>query len=324
MQCKRGLSDIVSTVLIILLALAAVAIVWGFISLALRQSGASISNNDLCLSADITPVKCEYTYDGTGYTLTNIILKHSGGEDVKSMKAVLTLGEGADETTEIEDAVSIGLLSTHNFATQLDAVITNDGYSDLKPTGLEAGASITTEDGKEFTCPQVSSKIACTPVGSAPPAALLCDNGIDDDADGETDLLDYGCTSTSDNSELGTTQCGDGTDNDVDSAVDQDDTGCSGPADNAEANCGNGILETSLGELCDDGNTVTGDGCSATCTIQTGWTCPTPGAACNGICGDLLVVGSEECDAGPSGGSSSDCTVSFYCNSDCTCAPPAP
>lgn len=29
--------------------------------------------------------------------------------------------------------------------------------------------------------------------------------------------------------------------------------------------CGNGILEPSLGEECDDYNTVNGDGCSSTC-----------------------------------------------------------
>lgn len=32
--------------------------------------------------------------------------------------------------------------------------------------------------------------------------------------------------------------------------------------------CGNGILETNRGEECDDGNTDSGDGCSATCTIE--------------------------------------------------------
>jgi cysteine-rich repeat protein len=30
--------------------------------------------------------------------------------------------------------------------------------------------------------------------------------------------------------------------------------------------CGNGKLEA--GEECDDGNTVSGDGCSCTCTIE--------------------------------------------------------
>jgi cysteine-rich repeat protein len=33
--------------------------------------------------------------------------------------------------------------------------------------------------------------------------------------------------------------------------------------------CGNGELEE--GEVCDDGNTVSGDGCNATCTLQDNW-----------------------------------------------------
>lgn len=35
--------------------------------------------------------------------------------------------------------------------------------------------------------------------------------------------------------------------------------------------CGNGTITGA--EACDDGNTVDGDGCSATCTAETGWTC---------------------------------------------------
>ena len=35
--------------------------------------------------------------------------------------------------------------------------------------------------------------------------------------------------------------------------------------------CGNSLRET--GEECDDGNTISGDGCSASCYIEYGWTC---------------------------------------------------
>lgn len=38
--------------------------------------------------------------------------------------------------------------------------------------------------------------------------------------------------------------------------------------------CGNGLLENT-GEQCDDGNSLSGDGCSATCTVESGYTCPT-------------------------------------------------
>jgi cysteine-rich repeat protein len=47
--------------------------------------------------------------------------------------------------------------------------------------------------------------------------------------------------------------------------------------------CGNGVVEP--GEQCDDGNTVSGDGCSATCQNEV-------------VCGDGVVEGDEECDDG--------------------------
>ena len=51
--------------------------------------------------------------------------------------------------------------------------------------------------------------------------------------------------------------CTDGRDNDADGLVDTDDSDC--------WVCGDGTISAGAGEECDDGNTVTGDGCSATC-----------------------------------------------------------
>ncbi|WP_434385871.1 HYR domain-containing protein [Melittangium boletus] len=57
---------------------------------------------------------------------------------------------------------------------------------------------------------------------------------------------------------LSAEDCADGEDNDGDGQVDWDDTDCHV--------CGNGHVDP--GEACDDGNTVSGDGCSATCTQE--------------------------------------------------------
>ncbi len=35
--------------------------------------------------------------------------------------------------------------------------------------------------------------------------------------------------------------------------------------------CGSGYIDS--GEQCDDGNTVSGDGCSAICQVETGYVC---------------------------------------------------
>ncbi|MDI3281758.1 DUF4215 domain-containing protein [Polyangium sp. 15x6] len=55
--------------------------------------------------------------------------------------------------------------------------------------------------------------------------------------------------------------------------------------------CGNGVVE--IGEGCDDGNTTAGDGCSSTCQVQPGYTCPTPNAPCVEI--DECALGTDNC-----------------------------
>ncbi len=59
--------------------------------------------------------------------------------------------------------------------------------------------------------------------------------------------------------------------------------------------CGDGRKKSS--EICDDGNTVSGDGCSNLCLIEVGWICSGGSATnkdtCYAICGDGIRVISE-------------------------------
>ena len=97
--------------------------------------------------------------------------------------------------------------------------------------------------------------------------------------------------------------------------------GNGGPCTKAPVNsCGDGTVAGN--EECDDGNTVSGDGCSSTCAVEAGYTCPTPGKACKKIefCGDGVVnldIG-EQCDDGNAlsgDGCSAVCTIepNFFC-----------
>ncbi len=80
----------------------------------------------------------------------------------------------------------------------------------------------------------------------------------------------------------------------------------------APPGCGDGIVQTSLGEQCDDGNTLAGDGCSGTCQVEPNHTCPPQGGPCvvSFTCGDGVVNPGEACDQGKyqgSPGCSADC-----------------
>jgi fibro-slime domain-containing protein len=64
-------------------------------------------------------------------------------------------------------------------------------------------------------------------------------------------------------------------------------------------NCGNGELTSD--EACDDGNTLSDDGCANNClSVEPGWSCVKPGQPCRPIarCGDGLAVFPEQCDDG--------------------------
>ena len=60
--------------------------------------------------------------------------------------------------------------------------------------------------------------------------------------------------------------------------------------------CGDG--HRGMGEPCDDGNTLSGDGCSAECRSEQGWRCAAEGKPCTTICGDGSLAGRETCDDG--------------------------
>jgi cysteine-rich repeat protein len=60
--------------------------------------------------------------------------------------------------------------------------------------------------------------------------------------------------------------------------------------------CGNG--RQTRDEACDDGNTLSGDGCSGDCKqIEPGYHC-VPGWPCSPICGDGVIKAGETCDDG--------------------------
>lgn len=65
---------------------------------------------------------------------------------------------------------------------------------------------------------------------------------------------------------------------------------------NPALRCGDGIQQT--GEVCDDGNDVSRDGCSEGCfAVEAGWSCPSGGGACRlPLCGNRVLDLGEACD----------------------------
>jgi cysteine-rich repeat protein len=78
----------------------------------------------------------------------------------------------------------------------------------------------------------------------------------------------------------------------------------------AAVRCGDGVRAGA--ETCDDGNTASGDGCSESCRIESGYRCT--GTTCSPLCGDRIIAGGELCDDG-------NTTDGDGCSAGCTAEP---
>jgi Tfp pilus assembly protein FimT len=81
MNNRKGLSDVVTTVLIILLVLAAVALIWGFLMPFFRGSGNQITSATSCLNLQMEVASCKNVSSGTNENY-NITYRWTGGSDL--------------------------------------------------------------------------------------------------------------------------------------------------------------------------------------------------------------------------------------------------
>ncbi|HSA59636.1 MAG TPA: choice-of-anchor Q domain-containing protein [bacterium] len=71
-----------------------------------------------------------------------------------------------------------------------------------------------------------------------------------------------------------------------------------------EVACGDGVLQTFAGEDCDDGNAVSGDGCSDACAVESGFTCTGSPSTCTATGGSTGGTTGGSTSGGGSGGCS--------------------
>src|SRR3989344_4011525 len=98
MMNKRGLSGIIATVLIILLALAAVVIIWAFISPILEKGGGGISDQSDLVSV-VYVIESVQTQANPPNTLSVLLKRESGGGRASDVFPVLVV-ESNDRSLE--------------------------------------------------------------------------------------------------------------------------------------------------------------------------------------------------------------------------------
>ena len=168
MKKKRGLSDIVTTLLFVLLALGAVMLVWTLVRTQLTGSGSQIEITKACLDLGVEPVKCEYVYNEShpqGIPEITILYKR-GNEDLpetltfEKINLILEFKDGTTGIYVAEGADYIpGIVETKGDTWGSGAWWSGAKASDWV-SEFSLAPVLVTETGEEKTCPE-TARIPC-------------------------------------------------------------------------------------------------------------------------------------------------------------------
>ena len=146
MQSKKGLSDVVTTVLIILLALAAVVIVWSFVKPTIDKAGSQLTT--ACVDLEVVPVSC--TYNATTGNATFVVKKAAGDDALAGVKIIATLNDSSTEVIDVTSGLP-GTLETKTFTASAGGKVVS-----FKTAGV-----VGTEGGDSKTCPESATSVTC-------------------------------------------------------------------------------------------------------------------------------------------------------------------
>ncbi|MFA5953407.1 MAG: archaellin/type IV pilin N-terminal domain-containing protein [Candidatus Pacearchaeota archaeon] len=144
MNNKKGLSDVVTTLIIILLVLIAVGVIWGVVNNLLNKSKGSIEGSTKCFDLDITATKLNQTSNVTGdYALT---LKRSAtGDNVEIFaKVVVSNNMNSSGVLDIGSQGGLTPLGVKTYTLQ------NTGITDVSK--VEVTPYYIDENGQEKLC----------------------------------------------------------------------------------------------------------------------------------------------------------------------------
>jgi len=144
---RKGLSDVITTVLIILLVLAAVVLIWSFIRRPLESGGKQIEASGQCLQLDLVPTAC--TNNSANATVT---VQWKGGSDVE-LKKVKIVVSGKDGTNKVLEVNAPSPLATVSGTVNITGV--------PGPYVASVAGVVSTTDGSLVTCPESLTKISC-------------------------------------------------------------------------------------------------------------------------------------------------------------------
>ncbi len=151
MKNTKGMSEVVTTVIFVSLALIAIGIVWAVINGVVQRGSADVTSTETCLKFDVSPTAATCVVNDCSVTL----YRKSGGADIKGVKIVFKDATGASGDV-IDYPLNIEALKT----VVLDKT-TVPALADVKttgaPTSVDVNAYVLDASGNEYICTQTKS-----------------------------------------------------------------------------------------------------------------------------------------------------------------------
>ncbi len=147
MKTKRGLSDIVTNVLIILLVLVAVSIIWVFLRPVIQQGAGGLEGAGDCFSIQLDAVSCDAGTD-------TVVVKRGVGSGELSGVAIVITDDSSNSYVHRDSDVTLDELGSLS----VDATDTRD----IQTSDTVSVAALVQGSEGERTCSVSAAEIPCT------------------------------------------------------------------------------------------------------------------------------------------------------------------
>jgi len=149
---KKGVSEVVTTILFVLLSIVAVVIVGAFVRTQLTGTTSQAALSKACLDLNLEATNCKYVTIANGTNYNASVNYRRGGQKLDfELRSVSIIFEFPDGTTSIAKSSNIPEVLEIKKETVLLTAI---------PSKVSATGVLVNQGGKEYTC-EVYTKVDC-------------------------------------------------------------------------------------------------------------------------------------------------------------------
>jgi FlaG/FlaF family flagellin (archaellin) len=150
MENKKGLSDVVTTVLIVLLTIVAIAILWSFLQPMFTSSGQKVQTQQTCLALSLEVTNCDSVADYSNVT----VKRNPGVATLKELKLVFERPDGSTQVVTESTSTNLPLeLETRLYGPPLTSLL-------FKAKSVTVAGGIDDGKGGVFYC-NPTQPVAC-------------------------------------------------------------------------------------------------------------------------------------------------------------------